>query len=63
MILEKLRIKGREFWKLEKLGLVWREVVKWVRVVKKQKIKKKGRRGLVSESTGVVENLGEECWS
>ena len=38
-------------------------MVKWVRVVKKQETnkKKKGRTGLVSESTGVVENLGEGC--
>ena len=42
------------------MGLVWKEVVKWVRVARSKKPKKrKGRRGLVSESTGIVENVGE----
>ena len=39
-------------------------MVKWVRILKKQK---KSRRGLVSESIGVVETwekgAGVECWS
>ena len=39
-------------------------MVKWVRVVKKQETKKrKGRRGLMSENTGIVENVGEGCWN
>ena len=40
----KLRVKWKEFWRLEALEVVGGKYLSWVRVLKKQKEKKKGVR-------------------
>ena len=61
-----MRIKWREFWRLEGLELVGRKYLNWVRVLKKQE-KNRKRIGRVREKVGecwsFVENLGSGCWS
>ena len=38
----RLRVKWKEFWKLEALELVGRKYLSWVRILKKQKKNRKG---------------------
>ena len=62
---EKLRIKWREFWRLEGLELVGGKYLCWIRVLKKQEKNRKGYEAL-REKNG--ENAGTwgrrvlECW-
>ena len=66
-----MRIKWREFWKLEGLELVGEEWLSWVRVLKKQKKIKNRKgyevlRGKSGESAGTWGALGAGvlgCWS